>query len=72
MQADGRSVAAGLLAAPRYQGVWHAMWVILRTEGGPGLWRGALPAIQRAALVNLGELATYDTVRVCGFTCALL
>lgn len=31
-----------------------------RQEGVRGLWRGATPAVQRAALVNLGELATYD------------
>jgi hypothetical protein len=45
------------------QGVAHALASILVREGGvAGLWAGAGPAIQRAALVNLGELATYDTV----------
>lgn len=34
-----------------------------REEGLRGLWRGALPAVQRAALVNLGELAAYDTAK---------
>lgn len=32
------------------------------SEGGIiGLWRGGLPSVQRAALVNMGELTTYDT-----------
>ncbi|KAH8849029.1 Mitochondrial uncoupling protein 4 [Schistosoma japonicum] len=34
----------------------------LISEGGIiGLWRGGLPNVQRAALVNMGELTTYDT-----------
>lgn len=33
---------------------------IVRHEGITGLWRGSKPAIYRAALVNLGELTTYD------------
>ncbi|GFR41596.1 hypothetical protein Agub_g2320, partial [Astrephomene gubernaculifera] len=32
-------------------------------EGWRGLWRGGAPAVQRAALVNLGELATYDQAK---------
>jgi solute carrier family 25 uncoupling protein 27 len=62
MQADGRRVAAGQLAAPRYRGVLHALRSIVAEQGGAGLWRGSAPAIQRAALVNLGELTTYDQV----------
>ncbi|KAJ9505932.1 hypothetical protein QJQ45_017011 [Haematococcus lacustris] len=63
MQADGRLVAAGLLAAPRYQGVADALRKIVAAEGVRGLWRGCAPAVQRAALVNLGELATYDLAK---------
>jgi solute carrier family 25 uncoupling protein 27 len=40
----------------------HAFRVIVNQEGVLGLWKGGIPAIQRAALVNLGELATYDQV----------
>ena len=29
-----------------------------------GLWRGCWPNVQRAALVNLGDLSTYDSVKV--------
>ncbi|VDD75158.1 unnamed protein product [Mesocestoides corti] len=33
-------------------------------EGGVlGLWRGGLPNVQRAALVNMGEMTTYDTAK---------
>ncbi|KAI9033413.1 mitochondrial carrier domain-containing protein [Hyaloraphidium curvatum] len=38
----------------------------LRTAVGAGprgLFRGGLPAVQRAAIVNLGELATYDAAK---------
>lgn len=52
----------GHLAAPRYKGMLHALQTIVATDGLIGLWRGALPAVQRAALVNLGELAAYDSV----------
>ena len=40
----------------------HAAQTIISNEGIRGLWRGTMPAVQRAALVNLGELATYDQV----------
>ncbi len=36
----------------------HAFSVVLAQDGVQGLWRGSLPAVQRAALVNLGELTT--------------
>ncbi|TPP57964.1 Mitochondrial uncoupling protein 4 [Fasciola gigantica] len=36
----------------------------LLSEGGvTGLWRGGLPNVQRAALINMGELTTYDTAK---------
>ncbi|TGZ75445.1 hypothetical protein CRM22_000390 [Opisthorchis felineus] len=36
----------------------------LYSEGGPtALWRGGLANVQRAALVNMGELTTYDTAK---------
>jgi len=60
MQADGRLVASGKLTQPRYTGLAQAFGCILREEGLRGLYKGATPAVQRAAMVNLGELATYD------------
>lgn len=48
----------------RYRGVAHAFRSIWREEGGAAaLWRGSAPAVQRAALVNLGELSTYDAAK---------
>jgi solute carrier family 25 uncoupling protein 27 len=47
----------------RYRGVLHAFVAIAQQQGVAGLWRGSLPAVQRAALVNLGELATYDSAK---------
>lgn len=61
MQADGRLVASG--ATPRYTSLCHALTTIVRQDGVRGLYKGATPAVQRAALVNLGELATYDQAK---------
>lgn len=58
MQADIRMVEHGL--KPRYSGPLHALNSIMRTEGIGGLWKGVLPNMQRAFLVNMGELACYD------------
>ena len=37
---------------------------ILAQGGIKGLWRGCWPNVQRAALVNLGDLSTYDSVKM--------
>lgn len=58
MQADSRLVSQGQL--PRYNGTIDAVSKILRKEGFWQLWRGVLPNVQRAFLVNMGELACYD------------
>jgi len=63
MQGDGRLVAAGKLDKPRYTGLMDAFTKIKAEEGIAGFYKGATPAIQRAALVNLGELTTYDTAK---------
>ncbi|XP_023340141.1 mitochondrial uncoupling protein 4 isoform X2 [Eurytemora carolleeae] len=48
---------------PRVTGMSDAVRKILRQSGIPGLWRGCWPNVQRAALVNLGDLSTYDSVK---------
>ncbi|MED6135899.1 Mitochondrial uncoupling protein 3 [Stylosanthes scabra] len=58
MQADGRMVSQGL--QPRYSGPFDAFKKIVQAEGLKGLWKGVLPNVQRAFLVNMGELACYD------------
>lgn len=44
----------------RYASLIDAFRDILKKEGWKGMWRGSSPAVQRAAIVNLGELSTYD------------
>ena len=46
-----------------YSSLWNAFSTILAENGISGLWKGSLPAIQRAALVNVGELTTYDAAK---------
>lgn len=58
MQADSHLVSQGL--QPRYSGPLDALNKIVCTEGFGGLWKGVFPNVQRAFLVNMGELACYD------------
>ncbi|ESW16192.1 hypothetical protein PHAVU_007G136400 [Phaseolus vulgaris] len=58
MQADGQRMNQG--HQPRYSGPFDALNKIVRAEGFRGLWKGVFPNIQRAFLVNMGELACYD------------
>ena len=42
----------------------HAVHRKILAQGGvAALWRGCWPNVQRAALVNLGDLSTYDSVK---------
>jgi solute carrier family 25 uncoupling protein 27 len=56
--ADARS-----MQPRRYSGVIDTFVKVYRTDGVGGLWHGSLVAVQRAALVNLGELSTYSLVK---------
>lgn len=47
----------------RVHSTWHAFQKILSEGGMRGLWKGSIPNMQRAALVNLGDLTTYDTAK---------
>ncbi|XP_038065028.1 mitochondrial uncoupling protein 4-like [Patiria miniata] len=58
MQMEGRRVLEG--KPPRVKSAFRAFSNILREGGVPGLWKGWAPNVQRAALVNMGDLATYD------------
>lgn len=58
MQADGLISKQGF--QPRYSGLFDALNKIIRTEGILGLWKGVSANVQRAFLVNMGELACYD------------
>ncbi|KAI4882122.1 hypothetical protein NFI96_010749 [Prochilodus magdalenae] len=61
MQMEGRRRLEG--KPPRVRGVYHAFIKIVSEGGIRGLWAGWVPNVQRAALVNLGDLATYDSVK---------
>ncbi|XP_076309509.1 uncoupling protein 4A isoform X1 [Tachypleus tridentatus] len=59
MQTEGIRRLQGY--SPRVQSTWHAFTKILAEGGIRGLWKGWVPNVQRAALVNLGDLTTYDS-----------
>jgi len=58
MQTDGKRVAAGKPA--RYAGTADAFRKLYTQKGFRGMWQGWVPNCQRAALVQLGDLAAYD------------
>ena len=47
----------------RFRGLWDCANSIIKEGGVLALYRGAVPSILRASLVNLGELATYDQAK---------
>ncbi|KAK7112433.1 mitochondrial uncoupling protein 4-like isoform X1 [Littorina saxatilis] len=61
MQMEGKRRLEG--KPPRVKNMGHAFRQIVTEAGFLGLWRGWIPNVQRAALVNLGDLATYDTAK---------
>nr|ACO11693.1 Mitochondrial uncoupling protein 4 [Caligus rogercresseyi] len=61
IQMEGRRRLQGL--EPRVHGMLDAFKKIIAQAGVLGLWRGCWPNVQRAALVNLGDLSTYDSVK---------
>ncbi|KAI5698362.1 hypothetical protein M8J75_005723 [Diaphorina citri] len=61
IQMEGKRQLQG--KAPRVHSPWHAFQKILSEGGIRGLWKGSIPNVQRAALVNLGDLTTYDTAK---------
>ncbi|KAG7302831.1 hypothetical protein JYU34_012811 [Plutella xylostella] len=58
MQAEGRRRLQG--KAPRFANCRQAYAMLYAESGVWGFWRGAVPNVQRAALVNMGDLAAYD------------
>ena len=61
LQMEGKRQLEGQLS--RVKNTRHAFRQIVTEAGYPGLWSGCVPNVQRAALIGLGDLATYDTVK---------
>eukprot|EP00794_Sanderia_malayensis_P011936 gene11936-13172_t len=61
MQTEGRRAFEG--KPKRIKNTLHAFLKIRAEYGFVGLWRGWLPNVQRAAIVNLGDLTTYDSAK---------
>nr|CAD7202684.1 unnamed protein product [Timema douglasi] len=59
MQMEGKRRLMG--KPPRIASPLKAFQSIYGKAGIAGLWKGAVPNMQRAALVNLGDLAAYDS-----------
>lgn len=58
IQMEGKRRLMGL--KPRVNGSSDALKQILKRGGVKALWKGSIPNVYRAALVNLGDLTTYD------------
>jgi len=61
MQMEGKRRLEGL--PPRVTSMWQAARKVLAEAGVRGLWKGWVPNCQRAALVNMADLATYDKAK---------
>lgn len=61
LQMEGRRKLEG--KPPRVKGALDAFNKIVAESGVKGLYRGVIPNVQRAALVNMGDLCTYDTAK---------
>ncbi|MCL4124747.1 UNVERIFIED_CONTAM: hypothetical protein GTU68_049583 [Idotea baltica] len=61
LQMEGRRRLEGL--APRVRSPTEAFVKIYNMAGVKGLWKGCMPNVYRSALVNLGDLTTYDSVK---------
>ena len=61
MQIEGRRIARG--EPPRYRGTLDAFTTLARQGGVRALYMGWGPAVQRAMLVQLGDLTAYDQAK---------
>jgi len=46
-----------------YKNVFDALTRIIKEEGVTSLWRGCVPTIFRAGLMNMGMVAPYEEVK---------
>lgn len=60
MTADGRLPAA---ERRNYKNVFDSLFRIVKEEGVLTLWRGAIPTMGRAMVVNAAQLASYSQAK---------
>lgn len=60
MTADGRLPKA---ARRGYTSVFNALGRVVKEEGVATLWRGTMPTVGRAMVLNIAQLATYDQAK---------
>lgn len=60
MMADGRAPTAERRG---YTSVFDALGRVTREEGLATLWRGTLPTVGRAMVINVAQLASYDQAK---------
>ena len=61
LQMEGKRLLEG--HAPRVKNTAHAFQQVVKEAGYRGLWSGCVPNVQRASLIGLGDLATYDRMK---------
>lgn len=61
LQMEGRRQLEG--KPPRVKGPFEALGKIYQNGGVRAMWKGCVPNVQRGALVNLGDLTTYDSAK---------
>ncbi|KAM3726711.1 Mitochondrial uncoupling protein [Dirofilaria immitis] len=61
MQAKGMRKPDNL--QPRFRNSYYVFIALYKSNGFMGLWTGWLPNTQRAALLNMADLATYDRTK---------
>ena len=61
MQMEGQKILRGGVSRPKT--MMQTFGEVLAAGGFFGLWKGCVPNVQRAALVNLGDLTGYDQAK---------
>merc|ERR1719383_570178 len=63
MQAEGKRIMQGFPPRVASHTFMAYLQAALKTGGWRTLWAGCWPNVQRSALVNLGDLTTYDSAK---------
>jgi solute carrier family 25 thiamine pyrophosphate transporter 19 len=55
--------AKGISRMPAYRGLSHCLLTVFRAEGAPGLFRGVLPSLMKAAPATSASFVTFEAMR---------